>query len=606
LSRPSTLAPTTILSGLRDGRPQPAAAGASERAAGLRSVAIGALSAMLVLAPFEGLIGTFGAAGLVVTDLEIAWTVSLVAWAAVLIRERRLPDVTVPIAVALIALGVVTFASALLAGPLSDSALRFAFRSAAFWAIFLASADLAATERLSARVVAMALAGATLAAGVAWLSYLQGTSVGLIGVGRDFTVAGQLRVSGPFDYPNTAAMAWEAVLLAALPLVLRAAPTWTRFLVGPALVLVGGALIVTFSRGALLGALAGLGVMTGLALLARRRQAAILASATGAALVGAMLLAQLGTNIPFARLTVEGDRDLYGAAYTAPSVVEVEPGAEVAVPVTVTNAGAAPWHAAGDDPFRVSYHWLDPRAGSIRVLDGERTPLPHAVGPGERITLDALVIAPSEAGVHVLAWDVVHEGVAWLSEKGVPAWAMSVRVGESSGTVSDPGLSGAVQVWPDLVPVPSRAELWAAAFEMIRSDPVLGVGPGVFRLIYGDVLGWERWDDRIHANDLYLEIAATTGLAGLVCFLVLVLAVMVRPLRDAARRVPSARAIGQADGWLVRVGLLAALVAFLAHGVVDYFLAFAPTGLLFWVFLGLLLGLRRTGRLEGTTRMATP
>jgi hypothetical protein len=50
---------------------------------------------------------------------------------------------------------------------------------------------------------------------------------------------------------------------------------------------------------------------------------------------------------------------------------------------------------------------------------------------------------------------------------------------------------------------------------------------------------------------------------------------------------------------------VAALVAFLAHGVVDYFLAFAPTGLLFWAFLGMALGLglaRRRSH-EATTAM---
>jgi hypothetical protein len=38
----------------------------------------------------------------------------------------------------------------------------------------------------------------------------------------------------------------------------------------------------------------------------------------------------------------------------------------------------------------------------------------------------------------------------------------------------------------------------------------------------------------------------------------------------------------------VRVGIAIALAAFLVHGLLDSFLAFTPTALLFWMLLGLM------------------
>jgi hypothetical protein len=51
--------------------------------------------------------------------------------------------------------------------------------------------------------------------------------------------------------------------------------------------------------------------------------------------------------------------------------------------------------------------------------------------------------------------------------------------------------------------------------------------------------------------------------------------------------------------WPLRAALAAGLVAFLAHGVLDYFLGFNGTLGLFWAVLGIALGLtlaRTSGR----------
>lgn len=85
--------------------------------------------------------------------------------------------------------------------------------------------------------------------------------------------------------------------------------------------------------------------------------------------------------------------------------------------VEVANAGTLPWR----DGIFISYHWLDDRDNPI-VWDGIRTPLPH-LAPGERAQVDVLVRAPIPPGRYRLAFDIVAERRAWLSELGSPMLA---------------------------------------------------------------------------------------------------------------------------------------------------------------------------------------
>ena len=82
---------------------------------------------------------------------------------------------------------------------------------------------------------------------------------------------------------------------------------------------------------------------------------------------------------------------------------------------------------------------------------------------------------------------------------------------------------------------------------MIRDAPLLGVGPGTFRLRYGTYLGWPEWDERIHANNTYLEIGATTGIVGLAVFLFVTLYAIWRQLRNLVTR-------SSAPAWLLSAG----------------------------------------------------
>jgi phosphoglycerol transferase MdoB-like AlkP superfamily enzyme len=94
---------------------------------------------------------------------------------------------------------------------------------------------------------------------------------------------------------------------------------------------------------------------------------------------------------------------------------------EIAVPLTITNTGAAAW-----DPARVhvSYHWLwiVPRELAARSRwdlpyhEGIRTELAAPVTPGARTTVQGRLLAPSMPGIYWLQWDMVEERVAWFAQ----------------------------------------------------------------------------------------------------------------------------------------------------------------------------------------------
>ena len=123
--------------------------------------------------------------------------------------------------------------------------------------------------------------------------------------------------------------------------------------------------------------------------------------------------------------------------------------------------------------------------------------------------------------------------------------------------------------------VVGRLELWGAATRLIAAHPILGVGPDNFRHFYGAELGLEGWDERIQANNIYLEVLADLGVLGLAAFVWMIGG----PLVMAIRRT-------RANSSYLALGVALGIVAFLFHGLLDSFLAFNPTAWLLWLLLG--------------------
>jgi phosphoglycerol transferase MdoB-like AlkP superfamily enzyme len=91
----------------------------------------------------------------------------------------------------------------------------------------------------------------------------------------------------------------------------------------------------------------------------------------------------------------------------------LETGSEISVQLVIANGGEVPW--VPEEGFAISYHWLDARGEPV-LWDGRRSRLGEIVGPGGVIELTATVETPRRPGRYLLRWDVVQEGVRWISE----------------------------------------------------------------------------------------------------------------------------------------------------------------------------------------------
>ncbi|MCL7452806.1 MAG: discoidin domain-containing protein [Anaerolineae bacterium] len=95
--------------------------------------------------------------------------------------------------------------------------------------------------------------------------------------------------------------------------------------------------------------------------------------------------------------------------------------------VHLRNEGALTWVPGGDNPFHLSYRWLDPERNVV-LADGLRTPLRRAISPLEDIRLEASIRFPATAGDYILQLDMVHEFSTWFQWKGSPVYESVVGV----------------------------------------------------------------------------------------------------------------------------------------------------------------------------------
>jgi hypothetical protein len=65
-------------------------------------------------------------------------------------------------------------------------------------------------------------------------------------------------------------------------------------------------------------------------------------------------------------------------------------------------------------------------AGELLVLDFLRTPLPHDVPPGGRVTLRLDVRLPERPGRYQLELDLVDEGLEWFTDSGSPTLSLEL------------------------------------------------------------------------------------------------------------------------------------------------------------------------------------
>ncbi|NMF62358.1 hypothetical protein DP115_05960 [Brasilonema octagenarum UFV-OR1] len=90
----------------------------------------------------------------------------------------------------------------------------------------------------------------------------------------------------------------------------------------------------------------------------------------------------------------------------------------IKIPVIIKNTSNFIWVAKGKNRTNFSYRWLD-SDGKFVVFDGDgdRTPLPFDLSPGESAAINAVIKTPTQPGKYSLILTMVQEFVAWFSDQ---------------------------------------------------------------------------------------------------------------------------------------------------------------------------------------------
>jgi hypothetical protein len=411
-------------------------------------------------------------------------------------------------------------------------------------------------------------------------------------------VAGTRRVTASFNYPNTAAAA-IAMALPTLAATLGCARGWRRVLALAGVLATVPILLLTYSRGGSIAALAGL---LALGLFASRQPALGRVRTTAVvmalAVVGCWAAAARVDGLLAGRALGSSRGPLLAARVDArEDRLEVVAGQSGTMPVTVTNTGSLVWRSSPEAPYRLASSWYDV-AGTRLDFEGPRADLPPVLAPGETVALDGAYGVPDHVGPAWLVWDIVIEDRMRMSEQGNAPGRVRAVIGRDAAEVARlaAAVGGGTAPPPavitpeDIYAPPPRTELWRAALAIFSERPILGLGPDSYRLAYGRYLGLAKWDHRVYANNLALELLATTGLLGLAAFAWVTTVVASKGL--GALRGPAGNAASRA----ALAVALAALAAFFAHGTVDYFLEFTVVYAVFWACSGIVVGLAAGAR----------
>ena len=524
--------------------------------------------------------------GFTFTTLELAVAAALAAGMFTMARDPSALRWRSPITIPLAALLACALVSSLAAPDFRGNALRFTGRCAAAILLFLLVANGAASNRVARQIVAVLLGAAAVVGAIAVLELAQVPAVldGLKVFRPGFhVVGGQLRATSTLFYPTITSMYLEVVFALGLMWIHHptaqsprgGGPSSSRLAFG-ALLLIGAGIIATFTRAGLITMAISL-VTYGAIVYSKRRtwdraHTRLLALAV---ILITLVMVSRSPQMLVSRMSHELSQDWYGASYDVPPAVTLRPDSFNAVPVTLSNRGWLTWQSAHAPTFALSYHWLSVETEEVVIYDGLRTPFPQPVDPGEEIELQARVRAPGYPGRYLLMWDVVQEHRTWLSLEGVfPGRTIATVEGEAV----TPPLPTRGRMPSGTMRMP-RSVLWTTALDISRDHPVLGIGPDNYRLTYGPRLGLAAWDARVHTNNTYLEVLVGVGVIGLAALTWLLFA----GVRATLALISSATA----DSIPFVAATTAACLAIAAHGVVDSFLTFTSTYVVFAFTAGL-------------------
>ncbi|MEP6924938.1 MAG: O-antigen ligase family protein [Pyrinomonadaceae bacterium] len=194
----------------------------------------------------------------------------------------------------------------------------------------------------------------------------------------------------------------------------------------------------------------------------------------------------------------------------------------------------------------------------------------------------ALVMSGSRGGLVALLAELVF--LAVIATKNRTPGALFVKIGLAAALVAaiavgtvliggDSTLTRIAETAGSKDPTSSRLQIWATTLDVIKQNPLFGVGWGAFGVAYTqfDPLNGRERVEQSH-ND-YLQILADAGIVGAILGAAFVFALF----RDGWRR------IGSDDNFRrgIAIGALAGCFAILVHSLFDFVLHTTAISLLF-------------------------
>jgi O-antigen ligase len=548
-------------------------------------VAVMGVFLLAIVAPFEATRPLVQLPGQALSNLEAALLLSLVVGGVALWRSDGWRPWDVPLAPTWTALVGAMGVAALAAPAARANAWHMTGRMVAAAAVYaLTVASVTSRARLRT-ALALCVGSGVVVAALAVLEYFQVDRVlQLLRLFRPgvTAVGSQVRAGGPLQYPTIASMYLEVVFAFGLGLMLSAVDEsdWRRAIGWfAALATIGQAITLTFTR-------AGLIVMAASALLVGAQRVRRIGVERGgwllvalAGVVTTLFMLSRSPQSVWLRMTSESQDAWYRASVRAPSDRSFAVDRPDYVDVDVTNTGRVAWDSHGVSPIYFSYHWLDAAGERVVAYEGSRTAFAGPIAPGATATLHALVRAPRQPGAYRLEWDLVQEHRLWFSTEASAPDSTFTRA-----TVSGTGIGGPLTMTarPPRAVRPGRLVLWRAAGHMVAAHPLLGVGPDNFRLLYGPYAGLAGADPRTHSNNMYLEVLVGGGLLAAVAFAWFLYGAYAL-FASSGDRIGLRAGAGRTP---IAMGIAAAGFAIALHAMVDSFLSFAPTYVLFSLTLG--------------------
>jgi SAM-dependent methyltransferase len=118
---------------------------------------------------------------------------------------------------------------------------------------------------------------------------------------------------------------------------------------------------------------------------------------------------------------IEGDaRDFFAQLGPTGSWERTQDGRELALSITITNAGRGFWPAGIGPSFPLGTVTLGPYLPGVEGerIELPRVPLPRSVSPGEAVGVEVRIPAGSVEGSREVRIDLVREGIAWFADYG--------------------------------------------------------------------------------------------------------------------------------------------------------------------------------------------